>query len=63
VAPGWTSPTPTTPHACSICPPETRFDELLGYPEGGKKGKSLGQAVDDAMSGVERDKTIAQNVV
>ena len=36
-------------------PPEARFDLLLEYPEGGKNGKSLGQAVDDAMRAIERE--------
>lgn len=36
-------------------PKGSRFGELLDYPEGGKDGKSLGQAVDDAMRAVERD--------
>jgi type I restriction enzyme M protein len=44
-------------HAARVLflPTEARYAELLEYPEGGKKGKSLGQAVDDAMRGVERD--------
>jgi type I restriction enzyme M protein len=44
-------------HAAGVLflPPESRFDELLHYPEGGKHGKSLGQAVDDAMRAIERD--------
>ena len=44
-------------HAAGVLylPPEARFDDLRDYPEGGKKGKSLGQAVDE--------KTIAKNVV
>ncbi len=36
-------------------PAESRFDGLLEYPEGGKNRKSLGQGVDDAMRGIERD--------
>ena len=36
-------------------PPEARFGALLEYPEGGKNGKSLGQAVDDAMRAIERE--------
>lgn len=36
-------------------PKGARFGELLDYPEGGKDGKSLGQAVDDAMRAIERD--------
>ncbi len=35
--------------------PGARFDELLSYPEGGKGGKSLGQAINDAMRAIERD--------
>lgn len=34
---------------------EARFGWLLEYPEGGRNGKSLGQAVDDAMRAVERE--------
>ncbi|ABC82099.1 type I restriction-modification system subunit M [Anaeromyxobacter dehalogenans] len=34
---------------------EARFSELLEFPEGGRDGKTLGQAVDDAMRAVERD--------
>lgn len=36
-------------------PEGSRFAELLEYPEGGRGGKSLGQAVNDAMSAIERD--------
>ena len=36
-------------------PEGARFAELLEYPEGGRGGKSLGQAVNDAMSAIERD--------
>ena len=32
-----------------------RFEELLSYPEGGKSGKSLGQAINEAMRSIERD--------
>ena len=32
-----------------------RFEELLSYPEGGKAGKSLGQAINEAMRAIERD--------
>jgi len=35
--------------------PGARFDELLSYPEGGKGGKSLGQAINEAMRNIERD--------
>jgi type I restriction enzyme M protein len=44
-------------HAAGVLflPPEARFGELLEYPEGGKNGKSLGQAVDDAMRAIERE--------
>lgn len=34
-------------------PAQARFDELLNYPEGGRGGKSLGQALDDAMRAIE----------
>ncbi|GEJ55945.1 type I restriction-modification system subunit M [Anaeromyxobacter diazotrophicus] len=33
--------------------PAARFDGLRDYPEGGKNGKSLGQAIDDAMRAIE----------
>jgi type I restriction enzyme M protein len=48
---------PTSYHAAGVLflPAEARFPMLLEYPEGGKNGKSLGQAVDDAMRGIERD--------
>ncbi|WP_242396232.1 class I SAM-dependent DNA methyltransferase [Anaeromyxobacter oryzisoli] len=44
-------------HAAGVIflPPEARFGELLDYPEGGKNGRSLGQAVDDAMRAIERE--------
>lgn len=44
-------------HAAGVLflPPEARFGELLAYPEGGKNGKSLGQAVDNAMLAIERE--------
>ncbi len=44
-------------HAAGVLylPPGARFGELLEYPEGGRGGKSLGQAVDDAMRAIERD--------
>ncbi|HEX5747237.1 MAG TPA: class I SAM-dependent DNA methyltransferase [Archangium sp.] len=44
-------------HAAGVLflPPEARFGGLLEYPEGGKNGKSLGQAVDDAMRAIERE--------
>lgn len=34
-------------------PAEARFGQLLDYPEGGRSGKSLGQALDDAMRAIE----------
>jgi type I restriction enzyme M protein len=42
-------------HAAGVVylPPEARFGELLEYPEGGRGGTSLGQAVDDAMRAIE----------
>jgi type I restriction enzyme M protein len=44
-------------HASGVLflPSEARFAALLEYPEGGRGGKSLGQAVDDAMRAIERD--------
>ncbi len=49
----------TAYHAASTLylPAEARFSWLLEYPEGGKGGKSLGHAVDDAMRAIERDNT------
>jgi type I restriction enzyme M protein len=48
---------PGSYHAAGVLflPPEARFGELLAYPEGGKSGKSLGQALDDAMRAIERE--------
>ena len=34
-----------------------RFEELVSSPEGGKGGKSLGQAINEAMRAIERDNT------
>lgn len=47
----------TSYHAAGVLflPADARFAALLDYPEGGRSGKSLGQAVDDAMRGIERD--------
>jgi type I restriction enzyme M protein len=47
----------TSYHANGVLflPPESRFDTLLEFPEGGKQGKTLGQAVDDAMRAIERE--------
>lgn len=47
----------TSYHAAGVLflPADARFAALLDYPEGGRNGKSLGQAVDDAMRGIERD--------
>jgi type I restriction enzyme M protein len=44
-------------HAAGVLflPHESRFTELLEYPEGGKNKKTLGQAVDDAMRAIERE--------
>ncbi len=44
-------------HAAGVIflPSEARFAALLEYPEGGRDGKSLGQAVDDAMRATERE--------
>jgi type I restriction enzyme M protein len=36
-------------------PTAARFDALLQFPEGGRDGKTLGQAVDDAMRAIERE--------
>lgn len=48
---------PAAYHAAGVIflPAGARFAELLGYPEGGKKGKTLGRAVDDAMRAIEAD--------
>lgn len=43
--------------------PEARFVELLEYPEGGKGGRSLGQAIDDAMRAIERDNEQLEGVL
>lgn len=44
-------------HASGVLflPPEARYTGLLEYEEGGRNGKSLGQAVDDAMRAIERE--------
>jgi type I restriction enzyme M protein len=44
-------------HAAGVLfiPDEARFEALLDFPEGGKGGKSLGRAVDDAMRAIERE--------
>lgn len=36
-------------------PPESRFNELLAFPEGGKGKLTLGKAVDEAMRAIERE--------
>lgn len=36
-------------------PEKARFAYLLEYPEGGKGGKSMGEAVDDAMRAIEKE--------
>lgn len=48
---------PGSYHAAGVLflPPDARFATLLEYPEGGKNGKLLGQAVDDAMRAIERE--------
>jgi type I restriction enzyme M protein len=48
---------PSSYHASGVLflPPEARFTGLLEYEEGGRNGKSLGQAVDDAMRAIERE--------
>ena len=44
-------------HAAGVLfiPEEARFATLLEFPEGGRQGKTPGQAVDDAMRAIERD--------
>jgi type I restriction enzyme M protein len=44
-------------HAAGVLflPGEARFDELLEFPEGGKGKQTIGQAVDEAMRGIERE--------
>ncbi|MGI5862732.1 MAG: type I restriction-modification system subunit M [Myxococcales bacterium] len=48
---------PTAYHAAGVLylPPESRFATLLEYPEGEQNGKTLGQAIDDAMRAIERE--------
>ena len=48
---------PAAYHASGVLflPPEARFEVLLEYPEGGRRGKTLGQAIDDAMRAIERE--------
>lgn len=48
---------PTAYRAAGVLylPPESRFATLLEYPEGGQNGKTLGQAIDDAMRAIERE--------
>jgi len=36
-------------------PAQARYAALLDYPEGGKGGKSMGEAVDEAMRAIERE--------
>jgi type I restriction enzyme M protein len=36
-------------------PPEARYDALVALPEAGQGGRTLGQAVDDAMRAIERE--------
>jgi hypothetical protein len=52
---GWTTRGAITPPECSSCQRPRASRVLLEYPEGGKGGKSLGQALDDAMRAIERD--------
>jgi type I restriction enzyme M protein len=44
-------------HAAGVLflPAEIRYDTLLEYPEGGRGGKTIGQAVDDGMRAIERE--------
>jgi type I restriction enzyme M protein len=44
-------------------PAEARFGALLEFPEGGRDGKSLGQAVDDAMRAIERENSQLSGVL
>lgn len=48
---------PSAYHAEGVLylPADARFEWLLEYPEAGKNGKTLGQAVDDAMRAIERE--------
>jgi type I restriction enzyme M protein len=47
---------PSSYHAEGVLylPEEARFDQLLEFPEGGRKGQSLGKAIDQAMRAIER---------
>ena len=46
---------PGSYHATGVLflPPASRFKELLEYPEGGRGGRTLGHAVDEAMRAIE----------
>ncbi len=48
---------PTAYHSEGVLylPQAARFGELLEYPEGGRGGKDLGQALNEAMAAIERD--------
>ncbi len=50
---------PSAYHAEGVLylPEEARYGYLLEFPEGGRKGKSPGQAVDDAMRAIEHENT------
>ncbi|HEV3076589.1 MAG TPA: class I SAM-dependent DNA methyltransferase [Thermoanaerobaculia bacterium] len=47
---------PSSYHAEGVLylPEEARFEQLLEFPEGGRKGQSLGKAIDQAMRAIER---------
>jgi type I restriction enzyme M protein len=47
---------PSAYHAEGVLylPEEARFEQLLEFPEGGRKGQSLGKAIDQAMRSIER---------
>lgn len=48
---------PTAYHSEGVLylPQAARFGDLLEYPEGGRGGKDLGQALNEAMAAIERD--------
>lgn len=48
---------PSSYHAERVIflPEGSRYGELLEFPEGGRGGKTLGQAVNDAMTAIERE--------
>ena len=56
---------PAAYHASGVLylAPEARYGHLLEFPEGGLRGQSLGQAVDEAMRAIERDNTQLSGVL